>query len=123
MIRRPPRSTRTDTLFPYTTLFRSLLSDRGDVTMLIVVRWVDERVLAQRKDLRVDRLVQSFGAPILEIRPSAPVDDQCIAGEETRLSPFLEQEAVMGVGVPAGKQRPPCLTPHPPRPPFGHARI
>src|SRR3546814_1589432 len=25
MIRRPPRSTRTDTLFPYTTLFRSYL--------------------------------------------------------------------------------------------------
>src|SRR3546814_7964101 len=24
MIRRPPRSTRTDTLFPYTTLFRSI---------------------------------------------------------------------------------------------------
>src|SRR3546814_7928877 len=28
MIRRPPRSTRTDTLFPYTTLFRSVLSGR-----------------------------------------------------------------------------------------------
>src|SRR3546814_2693886 len=27
MIRRPPRSTRTDTLFPYTTLFRSITSD------------------------------------------------------------------------------------------------
>src|SRR3546814_2960983 len=26
MIRRPPRSTRTDTLFPYTTLFRSLIA-------------------------------------------------------------------------------------------------
>src|SRR3546814_12480069 len=26
MIRRPPRSTRTDTLFPYTTLFRSIRS-------------------------------------------------------------------------------------------------
>src|SRR3546814_5263789 len=26
MIRRPPRSTRTDTLFPYTTLFRSLVA-------------------------------------------------------------------------------------------------
>src|SRR3546814_9042132 len=26
MIRRPPRSTRTDTLFPYTTLFRSRLT-------------------------------------------------------------------------------------------------
>src|SRR3546814_10220436 len=31
MIRRPPRSTRTDTLFPYTTLFRSIFLDRrGD---------------------------------------------------------------------------------------------
>src|SRR3546814_5226662 len=28
MIRRPPRSTRTDTLFPYTTLFRSLDTSR-----------------------------------------------------------------------------------------------
>src|SRR3546814_1976479 len=30
MIRRPPRSTRTDTLFPYTTLFRSALSPSGE---------------------------------------------------------------------------------------------
>src|SRR3546814_4243792 len=29
MIRRPPRSTRTDTLFPYTTLFRSRLRQPG----------------------------------------------------------------------------------------------
>src|SRR3546814_1924503 len=29
MIRRPPRSTRTDTLFPYTTLFRSCADRRG----------------------------------------------------------------------------------------------
>src|SRR3546814_13308829 len=29
MIRRPPRSTRTDTLFPYTTLFRSARSRRS----------------------------------------------------------------------------------------------
>src|SRR3546814_9549839 len=28
MIRRPPRSTRTDTLFPYTTLFRSAIDRR-----------------------------------------------------------------------------------------------
>src|SRR3546814_18506425 len=35
MIRRPPRSTRTDTLFPYTTLFRSVESARveGDITL------------------------------------------------------------------------------------------
>src|SRR3546814_10041097 len=31
MIRRPPRSTRTDTLFPYTTLFRS---DMGDLQVM-----------------------------------------------------------------------------------------
>src|SRR3546814_13915060 len=31
MIRLPPRSTRTDTLFPYTTLFRSLLEVVGEV--------------------------------------------------------------------------------------------
>src|SRR3546814_19800674 len=30
MRRRPPRSTRTDTLFPYTTLFRSQLGQRPD---------------------------------------------------------------------------------------------
>src|SRR3546814_14572863 len=30
MIRRPPRSTRTDTLFPYTTLFRSVEQRVGD---------------------------------------------------------------------------------------------
>src|SRR3546814_7998130 len=31
MIRRPPRSTRTDTLFPYTTLFRSVPGGGGTV--------------------------------------------------------------------------------------------
>src|SRR3546814_1935476 len=31
MIRRPPRATRTDTLFPYTTLFRSEILDKIDL--------------------------------------------------------------------------------------------
>src|SRR3546814_3301271 len=34
MIRRPPRSTRTDTLFPYTTLFRSNALIRHQVVVL-----------------------------------------------------------------------------------------
>src|SRR3546814_3160109 len=34
MIRRPPRSTRTDTLFPYTTLFRSIEQD-ADVILFV----------------------------------------------------------------------------------------
>src|SRR3546814_2251233 len=43
MIRRPPRSTRTDTLFPYTTLFRSL---RGDLL------WVaDDDLVARGRGL------------------------------------------------------------------------
>src|SRR3546814_3428224 len=50
MIRRPPRSTRTDTLFPYTTLFRSIaveavavLADR-DVELELVVAVVGLRL-------------------------------------------------------------------------------
>src|SRR3546814_20917571 len=35
MIRRPPRSTRTDTLFPYTTLFRSLTTTPMLCAMLL----------------------------------------------------------------------------------------
>src|SRR3546814_2789235 len=38
MIRRPPRSTRTDTLFPYTTLFRSLLGIEPRIGGLGVLR-------------------------------------------------------------------------------------
>src|SRR3546814_20980083 len=36
MIRRPPRSTRTDTLFPYTTLFRSFPSRIPDFLSLVL---------------------------------------------------------------------------------------
>src|SRR3546814_2120920 len=39
MIRRPPRSTRTDTLFPYTTLFRSAVETGiSPVSLLVPVR-------------------------------------------------------------------------------------
>src|SRR3546814_20843990 len=40
MIRRPPRSTRTDTLFPYTTLFRSIVTGDylAEVTMLVLAK-------------------------------------------------------------------------------------
>src|SRR3546814_37189 len=42
MIRRPPRSTRTDTLFPYTTLFRSL-AHQGDDLLLALVQLAARR--------------------------------------------------------------------------------
>src|SRR3546814_11997780 len=36
MLRRPPRSTRTDTLFPYTTLFRSFQAEISQLLSLII---------------------------------------------------------------------------------------
>src|SRR3546814_2498935 len=54
MIRRPPRSTRTDTLFPYTTLFRSL----------------DQRQDLRLQDLRCD------GANVLVSNAAVPTDDE-----------------------------------------------
>src|SRR3546814_2604460 len=56
MIRRPPRSTRTDTLFPYTTLFRShemrlprFAIDLADDIAALVVREFEFGVLAQER--------------------------------------------------------------------------
>src|SRR3546814_13485381 len=37
MIRRPPRSTRTDTLFPYTTLFRSAIASVAIASLALTV--------------------------------------------------------------------------------------
>src|SRR3546814_18268401 len=38
MIRRPPRSTRTDTLFPYTTLFRAAVRKQAPVVVRNLLR-------------------------------------------------------------------------------------
>src|SRR3546814_14759410 len=57
MIRRPPRSTRTDTLLPYTTLFRSIegLSSMDDVDRRIL------RVLQEASDLPVAEIAERVG--------------------------------------------------------------
>src|SRR3546814_1724738 len=53
MIRRPPRSTRTDTLFPYTTLFRS------QVALVDRIRELDVFAVArQQGDIEVARVQQ-----------------------------------------------------------------
>src|SRR3546814_9318923 len=51
MIRRPPRSTRTDTLFPYTTLFRSAHSCAAEVDL---AEQLDDLVAAGDVFLDVD---------------------------------------------------------------------
>src|SRR3546814_16363215 len=63
MIRRPPRSTRTDTLFPYTTLFRSQLLHRQLAEQGIVVHGTGSDKEALRTALRQYFIDQIF--PIL----------------------------------------------------------
>src|SRR3546814_8654892 len=56
MIRRPPRSTRTDTLFPYTTLFRSQIAalNLGQVSAL---HTLPENVIAHRSKKPLESVV------------------------------------------------------------------
>src|SRR3546814_9907460 len=66
MIRRPPRSTRTDTLFPYTTLFRSHQEGFGlyQVTQKAGERWSAARAYVEplrgraNLDIRTGALVE-----------------------------------------------------------------
>src|SRR3546814_2278551 len=51
MIRRPPRSTRTDTLFPYTTLFRSRQPEHG---VVLAEEAVGDPAAQQREEVHPD---------------------------------------------------------------------
>src|SRR3546814_3101127 len=82
MIRRPPRSTRTDTLFPYTTLFRSpedyvglhkpdqLLMESACPVLIIPKGWsgqpIGRRVLIAWKDTREASHAVREALPFLE---------------------------------------------------------
>src|SRR3546814_18382585 len=73
MIRRPPRSTRTDTLFPYTTLFRS-----ADVATLLAVSGTIELLswwLRQSRPLPIADIVDIHTRlvllPIIEAQQTA----------------------------------------------------
>src|SRR3546814_5797243 len=72
MIRRPPRSTRTDTLFPYTTLFRSkLLQVSNHVVSVFRLLKPNEGHLGALDHLfrRFQVSVQRFLVPHLPCRP------------------------------------------------------
>src|SRR3546814_1588795 len=64
MIRRPPRSTRTDTLFPYTTLFRS-------------TPWLEQIGVATSRDLKTWR--RHPGNPILKVGAPGSNDARFVA--------------------------------------------
>src|SRR3546814_9423078 len=61
MSRRPPRSTRTDTLFPYTTLFRSVL--------IWVIRFADASI----RVTGIDRPSSVNTRLIPHLRPTMPI--------------------------------------------------
>src|SRR3546814_13819670 len=68
MIRRPPRSTRTDTLFPYTTLFRSVLYHTlfpfGALHGRKVANFLERRTMSLNvKDPEAHRLAQAIAQP------------------------------------------------------------
>src|SRR3546814_2955079 len=101
MIRRPPRSTRTDTLFPYTTLFRSAEVDVADLddadgrvdaqvagdAQRLVAAPIDDRV-EQRigaKTGLLHPLAQGGGAgegAVTHVGPVAPFLVRAVGGEE-----------------------------------------
>src|SRR3546814_9565666 len=69
MIRRPPRSTRTDTLFPYTTLFRSDLIAAADAFQAVLV--VLSFVVEPRRSAQVYNVYNAdIGASILGTKAS-----------------------------------------------------
>src|SRR3546814_12217829 len=61
MIRRPPRSTRTDTLFPYTTLFRSQESRQARQHRIGGLRLLEQH---QRRNA-VQRVEQEMGVELI----------------------------------------------------------
>src|SRR3546814_17058545 len=86
MIRRPPRSTRTDTLFPYTTLFRSVAVRRQSDALC------DARVTSRRRriDARHERGSGTFSLRNPHLNTSRGLFDgrriiQCFAHQRVEL--------------------------------------
>src|SRR3546814_4346338 len=78
MIRRPPRSTRTDTLFPYTTLFRSLHLHSGLQAV--------ERVPPTLLRVAVHLVAADGGGVLLGIKArELPIEVRHVVGQAARL--------------------------------------
>src|SRR3546814_14049144 len=101
MLRPPPRSTRTDTLFPYTTLFRSVgRLPRRDRSLLGDEAEDGEVVI--RPHLRLDRRVQE-GVAAEEAEAEHGLGLRVIAGDAARVAALDMRRQPIGqvVGQPA----------------------
>src|SRR3546814_4595699 len=82
MIRRPPRSTRTDTLFPYTTLFRSVVlrsPDNARIQLSDAAIFPDVDDTALPPALRLDAVAHVRLAPWLGSSGIFVVNEECAA--------------------------------------------
>src|SRR3546814_9474635 len=61
MIRRPPRSTRTDTLFPYTTLFRSMFGVMISSLGIVQDRISRSRLAGEPPDVHITPRLGTIG--------------------------------------------------------------
>src|SRR3546814_16127037 len=103
MIRRPPRSTRTDTLFPYTTLFRSGHEGLGTFAAIMVgnadhQRFLDRRMVVEDfLDLAGEDLEASYSdhvlQPVDDLHIAVRVDHSDIAGPQ----PAVDEHLLVGV--------------------------
>src|SRR3546814_5860336 len=88
MIRRPPRSTRTDTLFPYTTLFRSQCGIIVESRQLFIAQIIDVRDrgdrLRQRRHFRRRRQARAEHG-ILEVANFLPANDGDTAPDDENI--------------------------------------
>src|SRR3546814_14573017 len=69
MIRQPPRLTRTDTPFPYTTLFRSIMLGSDDPELLEKTAHQLVQEMEGIKEIRAPRLNDDLQRPEILIRP------------------------------------------------------
>src|SRR3546814_21025671 len=65
MIRPPPRSTRTDTLFPYTTLFRSLQTIVSGIIMYLVMFVMIDRLSSFYNNLNMFYMTLMMVSPMV----------------------------------------------------------
>src|SRR3546814_10610824 len=78
MLRRPPRSTRTHTLFPYASLFRSL-AHRLDDCLIVIVSAGEDVALHTGRDLLVNLVVVDLSETGTSPLPERPLREAQVA--------------------------------------------